>query len=171
MAPTKKGKSDGDLPPAPEDEDDDDANDDGGGGDILEKCSNATSTVCGDSAAKELPMPLGMNSNMNEIYLAFHRHHYVVTRLILNNKDFLIPAKRTRLWFLWCNYRKLRVGPEVALERLHRAQTKILQQREVLKDKRLPMEKFVLEPANHPILLEEMDRRQAKLLQKVKSNA
>ena len=162
-----EGESEGSDADVPVDNDlDDNVNDQ-----HTEISSVQTSTACGGAVPMELPIPLGLNENMSRTYMTLHRNNCVVTHLILNNKDFLIPVKRARVWFLWCNCRNLRAGAEVALERLHRAQAKILQMREVLKDKRLPIETLTLSPPDHPMLLEEMDRRKAKLLQKVQTNA
>ena len=132
--------------------------------------SIATSTKCGDAEPKVLAIPASLNANMAQIYKVFHENFCVVTHLILNNKDFLIPVKRARVWLLWVNYLNLNIDPEVTLERLHRAQMKIYQMRDVLKDKRLPMDAITLKPADHPILLAELDRRQAKLVQKEKAS-
>jgi hypothetical protein len=40
--------------------------------------------------------------------------------------------------------------------------------RDILKEKRLPMDACILSPADHPILLDEMDKRKSKLEQKIK---
>ena len=140
--------------------------------------SAGTSTVCGSdsyySAFHEttaIKMPLALNANMVNIYRTFHDKHMVVVHMILNNKDFLIPVKRSRVWFLWCHYVNLHIAPEDALERLHRAQAKIFAMRDILKKKRLPMEACTLSPPDHPTLMEEMDRRQAKITSKDRTSA
>jgi hypothetical protein len=133
--------------------------------------STGTATVCGDAETNSIKMPLAINSNMVSIYRTFHEKHCVVVHLILNNKDFLIPVKRSRVWFLWCHYRHLNITPEDGLERIRRAEAKIFIMRDILKKKLLPMEMCTLSPPDHPTLMDEMDRRHAKLVCKDRTAA
>ena len=50
-----------------------------------------------------------LNDNMTSIYQAMLKNGFVVIHFALNNKGFLLPAARNRLWFLYVSLARLKL--------------------------------------------------------------
>ena len=115
-------------------------------------------------------IPADLNQNVVSIYAKFHSKGMVVLHVILDNQHFMIPQSRSRAWFIFANFANLKISPDDALVRLTNAKDKILEMRDSLRGKTLPMQACTLMPANHPILIDEMDKRGEKIDKKKATN-
>ena len=89
-------------------------------------------------------IPKSLNCNMTEIYNSFGKKGFACLHMHLNNKSFLIPVTRGRLWFLYASFRNMAMSYQDAMDRLSRAAETITFVKTSLSKLSLPFDSFAL---------------------------
>ena len=72
-------------------------------------------------ASSAATLIMGLNENMTMIYSKFKKVGCLCVHLVLYNDRFMLPAARSRVWFIYCNVQNLGIPCGPAQQRLDSA--------------------------------------------------